>query len=268
MKLPAVFGLAGVSPQEKTIAKRWAGYFEWPMVVLALWISIEWYLLANGFIKPSATWLSDWLIWGVFVAETVVLTSLVNKKAFYLRTNWVNLLIIFSTFPLIWSHFPEAGVLRLLRLLVLFSLLLHLSSRARRMLSKNQLGTTLLAVLILIIGSGFVVAALDPAIDNPVDGIWWAWVTVTTVGYGDIVPSSVEGKIFGGVLILVGIAMFSLMTASFSAFFVSEDKLEQVKHDRETLNRLEELDTQLNRLERKVNLLLREREGEDDTDRV
>lgn len=235
------------------------------MVMLALWIIIEWYLLAVGRLDEDTTIVSDWLIWSIFLAETILLTALVDKKVAYLRNNWVNLVIIIAACPMIWWVFPAAGALRILRLMVMFSLVLHISARTRRMLSRNRLGSTLVTALILIIASGFIVAGLDPSIGGPWDGIWWAWVTMSTVGYGDIVPTTPEGRIFGGILILVGIGLFSLMTASFSAFFVSEDKVDQVRHELEVIQRLEELSQRLDKMERKINSLIRQ-SAEDDPD--
>ena len=44
------------------------------------------------------------------------------------------------------------------------------------------MGATLFVSLIVVVMAGISIAAIDPAIDSPWDGIWWAWVTVTTVG--------------------------------------------------------------------------------------
>jgi voltage-gated potassium channel len=56
------------------------------------------------------------------------------------------------------------------------------------------------------------------------EGIWWAVVTVTTVGYGDAVPHSVEGQIVAMVVMLVGIGFLSVLTASIACVFVKTDR--------------------------------------------
>jgi voltage-gated potassium channel len=56
------------------------------------------------------------------------------------------------------------------------------------------------------------------------DGIWWAVTTVTTVGYGDLTPTSVQGRLIGMVLMFVGIGFLSLLTAAVASRFVKEDQ--------------------------------------------
>jgi voltage-gated potassium channel len=100
-----------------------------------------------------------------------------------------------------------------------------MSAAARKILSRNHLGMTLMVSFIIVIMSGTLMALIDPNIETPLDGIWWAWVTITTVGYGDIVLGSTAGRLFGSALIiLLGIALFSMLTASFSAFFYLNKK--------------------------------------------
>jgi voltage-gated potassium channel len=53
--------------------------------------------------------------------------------------------------------------------------------------------------------------------------MWWAIVTVTTVGYGDVYPKTVAGRIVGSLLMLVGIGFISLLTATFASTFVAAD---------------------------------------------
>jgi voltage-gated potassium channel len=248
----SVMGLAGVAPEESSSAIKWANKLEWPMVLIALWIIIEWYLEAKHQVSPYYVLITDWSVWGFFLIETCSLTYLVKNKLTYLKTNWVNLVIIFLGFPLLWHDSTTVAVLRSLRLLVMFSLLLQVSGTARRILSKNHLGTTLLIGFILIIFAGFLIAGIDPAIDTPWEGIWWAWVTVTTVGYGDLVPVSPVGRLFASVLILMGIAIFSLLTANFSAFFVSRDEKRVIQREERILAKLEQIEMRLNQIESEV----------------
>jgi voltage-gated potassium channel len=109
------------------------------------------------------------------------------------------------------------------------------------MLVKNNIGLTLFVSLIVIIMAGIWIAAIDPAIDTPWDGIWWAWVTVTTVGYGDLVPDSPQGRIFGGVLMILGLGLFSLLTANFSAFLISREEAEIIEKEEGIIEKQEEI---------------------------
>jgi voltage-gated potassium channel len=71
------------------------------------------------------------------------------------------------------------------------------------------------------------------------DGIWWAVVTVTTVGYGDLYPKSVGGRLVGMALMFVGIGFLSLLTAAVASRFVREERGDQHTELMETLGRLE-----------------------------
>lgn len=94
---------------------------------------------------------------------------------------------------------------------------------------------TLSVVLISSIGVRyFEQQAADSNIHSVWDGIWWAVVTVATVGYGDRFPISVGGRIVGFLLMFLGVGMMSLLTATIASIFVEkkimEDKgLETVK---------------------------------------
>ncbi len=250
--LPRVIGLAGVDRNETSAALKYSAHLEWPMVLMAIWIVIEWYLQAKGAVPASFVLITDWVIWGFFLFETVLLTTLVRNKPYYLFGNWVNLVIIILGFPILWEEFPAAGVLRALRLIVMAGILIHISSTARRILARNHLGTTLLVGFIITVMAGFLIAGLDPAIETPWDGIWWAWVTVTTVGYGDVVPVSTEGRLFGSFLILMGIGIFSMLTASFSAFFVSRDEKMVIQREQQILAKLELIEMRLHKIEKEV----------------
>jgi len=234
-------GLAGVAADERLRAKWWGKVFEVPMLLLALWILVEWYLSVKDAYPKSWIVTTSWVVWLFFAVETGLLCFFVRDKKRYLMTNWINLLIIAGGIPLLWSDQPFAGSLRSLRLLLLVGILLEMSGTIRQMLSRNHVGLTLLVALIIIVMAGTSMAAIDPGIDTFWDGIWCAWVTVTTVGYGDLVPESPQGKVFGGLLMVLGLGLFSLITASFSAFLISREEEEFVGKEADLIEKEKEV---------------------------
>lgn len=99
-----------------------------------------------------------------------------------------------------------------------FSLLL-----AKFVLRYRVLHICMLAVALLAIsGAGFY--WLEPRVLNYADGLWLAFVTGATVGYGDVVPSTPASRIFAVFIVLLGYALFSIVTASIAALFVGEDE--------------------------------------------
>lgn len=211
------------------------------MLALSVWIIMEWYLSAQGSYPESWAAATDLVIWLFFVLETAWLSLLVRDKSRYLRTNWVNLLVILVGMPSFWGDSFHVGALRSFRLLLLLGFLVEMSSTIRKTLAKNSLGPTLFVSLIIVIMAGIFIAAIDPAIESPWDGIWWAWVTVTTVGYGDLVPESPQGRIFGGLLMVLGLGLFSLITATISALFVVREEEELIEKEELILKQEDEI---------------------------
>jgi len=245
----SIIGLRGVAHNENREVKYWAHKFELPMIMIAIWIIIEWYASTQGVFPPVLNIITGWFVWGFFLIETTLLTRLADNKLRYLATNWLNLLIIIVAFPVLWHGSMEVAALRTLRIFLVLPLLFGISKTARGVLAKNKLGLTLLVALFIIIAAGILIAGIDPAIDNIWDGFWWAWVTVTTVGYGDIVPSSAAGKVFGGLLILFGLGLFSLITANFSAFLLAKEEKEIIKDEKIEMIKLQHIEQRLNNLE-------------------
>lgn len=90
-----------------------------------------------------------------------------------------------------------------------------------------------LAWLILLLGGvGF--WWLDPHVKTLSDGLWLAFTTAATVGYGDLVPSTHASRAFSVVVVLLGLAVLSMVTASLTAIFVErevEEEERQIERD-------------------------------------
>ena len=62
------------------------------------------------------------------------------------------------------------------------------------------------------------------------DAIWWAYATITTVGYGDVFPVTTEGRIIAAALMTVGVGLFGTFTAFLASWFVTEKKQEDTEN--------------------------------------
>lgn len=248
-RIPALIGLSGVSPQENPRARFWAGMMEIPLLLVALWLLMTWYLDVTNRTIPGMHKVQDWLVWAFFVFETIFISLLVDNKKRYLKDNWLNLVIIVAGLPAVVGNEHYAGALRLLRMMLVVSIVIHLMVPVRNLLARNHFGATLAVAFVVITFVGILAAGIDPGIGSAEDGIWWAWVTATTVGYGDIVPVTLPGRLLAGALILGGFGLFSLITANISAFLISQNEEEEIE------TRLDRLEATLKRIEHQLEKL-------------
>lgn len=255
IKIRNLFGLSGVDNHENPTAVSWGHRFEFSMVLIAIWLPLQWYLERTHEIPFVIAVAASWFVWFFFVAETVTMLCLTTHKMNYLLKNWMNLIIIIAGFPPLWMNTPWLAVLRLLQLLLILRLLLPAWDSAIKILSRNRLGTTLIVACIITIFWGVLMSILDPDIKTPWDGIWLAWETVTTVGFGDIVPTSAIGRLLDIILMIMGVALISLLTANFSAYFISQNTDALKREEDEMCKTMKELQKQMTEIQQQLKQL-------------
>jgi voltage-gated potassium channel len=110
-------------------------------------------------------------------------------------------------------------------------------------------------VAVVAMSLAFVAAVLESLVDSGIDGfgnaLWWAIATVTTVGYGDVVPETSIGRLIAAVLMLAGVSAIPITTSLVVSVFVS--RLQAAERERDAVERAE----LVARLERIENALLR-----------
>jgi voltage-gated potassium channel len=128
-------------------------------------------------------------------------------------------------------------LLRLLRATVIVSRALQAE---RRLTSASVFRFVGLATIFLTVIAGAVQATVDTGDFKTFwDGVWWAVVTVTTVGYGDVYPKTVAGRVVGIMLMLVGIGFLSVLTATIASRFVKQERSEETTAITDALARIE-----------------------------
>ena len=99
-----------------------------------------------------------------------------------------------------------------------------------------QLGSSVFTILLLMLIASIVMYYIEsPAqpeiFDNAFSGMWWAVTTITTTGYGDIIPITGLGKLLGGFISLLGIGLIAIPTGIFSAGFIEESGAQKEKRN-------------------------------------
>jgi len=165
----------------------------------------------------------------------------------YIRSGMaiIDLLAILPFYlPMLFSgNLLAIRIFRLLRLLRIFKLNRYFESLAAigeviRTKSRELLGSMFFVALMLVISSLVIYAAehdaQPQAFRNAFSGLWWAVATLTTVGYGDIYPVTVLGRVFGAVIALLGIGMVAIPTGIISSGLIQH--MEKAKENTETVD--------------------------------
>jgi voltage-gated potassium channel len=173
----------------------------------------------------------DYLIWAAFAVEYVVKLSLAPQRWRFVKANIPDLVIVVVPMLRPLRVLRSARLLRLLGLARVVAFAVEGLQETREVLRRRGLSWVLLIVLALNLVAAALVLTFERDMPNGnihtyPDALWWAVTTVTTVGYGDRFPMSPAGRGVAVVLMVSGIALFGVITASIAAYFV-EQKAEQ-----------------------------------------
>lgn len=212
------------------------------LVLVAAIATVPLIIVQERGVSGAAVLAVDWTIWGIFAAElTDEILKSKNKKAAW-RRSWLSATVVLVSFPLLPALFGLSRLVRLVRL----GRLLRLARGFRALsgaLGRRGLVYVLSLTVLSILGAGALMATVEPLTVKGGfwSGVWWALVTATTVGYGDISPATVEGRIIAGILMIVGIGLVGTLAASIAAYFVGQQENAELVAISERLDRIERL---------------------------
>jgi voltage-gated potassium channel len=158
----------------------------------------------------------NWAVWSVFLLVLIVVLVRAPSPWKALKANPVLPVIVVFTTP-----FAPAG-LQMFRLLRLGALL-GAAHHARRLFSAQGLIYAGAVLALVVVGGGIIFTAVERSAQHLSieSGVWWAIVTVTTVGYGDIVPHTEAGRAVAVVVMVTGIGTAALLVGAASQRFVA-----------------------------------------------
>ena len=222
------------STEEKEIK---VGYLNILVIVLSIYVLIA--LLMDTFFKLPVEVsrilnLIDNGICVFFLIEFSIRFYRADNKLRFMRWGWIDLI---SSIPSI--DFLRAGrtfrLIRLLRILRAFRSTRHLINYIFRSKIQGAFTTVSVIAVLMVIFSAIAILQVedDPNsnIKTAEDAIWWAYVTITTVGYGDKYPVTTEGRIIAAFLMTTGVGLFGTFAGFVASWFVSEKEHEKEKHD-------------------------------------
>ena len=116
--------------------------------------------------------------------------------------------------------------------------------------NSRRLRTILAALIFFILLFGYLFYVSEPDVRSLGDGIWWALVTITTVGYGDITPVTTLGRVVASSLMLLGLGLIATITAIVSAKFIQNFVDHHTNDD--VLEKLDEMQLELDDIKKKL----------------
>lgn len=172
-----------------------------------------------------------------FLFEFSVRFYQADNKLKFMRWGWIDLISSIPTFDYLRAG-RALRLIRLLRVLRAFRSTKHLVNHIYKSKTQGAFTTVSVIAVLMVIFSAIAILQVEDAPNSNIktaeDAIWWAYVTITTVGYGDIYPVTTEGRIIAAILMTVGVGLFGTFTAFLASFFVADRQQEQTKKTDET----------------------------------
>lgn len=187
--------------------------------------------------------MADNIIYFIFVLDFFIRWALSKDKKTFIKNHYVDLIAILPFH--LFTNSPYGSLLKLMRVLTYSMRLIH---NIKDVLYTNGFIYSLGSATIITILGSFAIYFFEKDTSTTIksygDAFWWSIVTVTTVGYGDISPTTTAGRVIAAILMLSGIGFLSMLTSTVSTYFITktnEKKREELVSENRTILDISEL---------------------------
>ncbi|PRA97783.1 potassium channel family protein [Microbacterium sp. MYb64] len=216
--------------------ERWRRITEWPLIVASVLFLVTYSIQVIVDPKGSVGALLEdllWVSWGTFLIDYIVSLVIAPRRWHWFFTHLFNLATVVL---------PMLRPLRVLRVVTLLAVLQRTAGRAvRGQIVIYVTGASLLVVYVASLAVLDAERAGGGIIVTFPDAIWWAFTTITTVGYGDLVPITLEGRVIAVGLMLSGIALLGVVSATFASWIVEQVSAENTSRQAATVAHVDAL---------------------------
>lgn len=182
-------------------------------------------------LRPAELWI-DRTIYAIFVIDYVVRFLITNDKRSFFKDNIIDLIAIIP----LNSAFRGLRLLKMNKLLKLTKLVrvgalsARSASKTRRFFNTNGFKYVICLSAAAILGSSCAMMYFEEMSFQ--DAVWWSFVTTTTVGYGDLSPGTLPGRVIASLLMLIGIGLIGSLTSTITSYFLNETVSDDCKSDK------------------------------------
>jgi voltage-gated potassium channel len=198
--------------------------------------------------NPAERWvqIADWVVWAIFLLEYVVMVAVGPERTAYVKRNPLNFVVVVCSYPglpALFGLIRLARLARFVRLLRLMAVTARAIAALRKIVWRRSVFSVAGVSMLIIVAGGTSLTLLEPQTVKGGfgDGVWWAVVTAATVGYGDIAPTSLVGRLIAVLLMLSGVGVVSTLAASITAYFLGTEENAGLMEVRERMIRIEGL---------------------------
>lgn len=254
--------------------RRWAKPLLWLSVLYLAVVFVE--LLPDVHVGTPLL-IMDGVLWAVFAGDYFYRVLFLAPRPLRYMAEPLCILdaVVVLSYPvLLFFQFAELGFARVARVFVQSTRALRVGAQggkaahhASSLLDRRNTrvivpGAALLVFLCGLLLWRYEVTGGSDSIHTWYDALLWSLSTVATVGYGDVYPETMAGKVAGVVLILVGVALFGWLTAGLASLFVEQDERNAAGGERDVHAKLDAIAEQLEKLDERIEQLLAERSEE------